>query len=54
MSAVRAFDIMPFRTLRAAPLKLLALFAVLSAIPLAALGWLGYRVVQQDAAMRSS
>jgi len=42
---------MPFRTLRAAPLKLLALFAVLSAIPLAALGWLGYRVVQQDRAL---
>jgi signal transduction histidine kinase len=35
----------------AAPLKLLALFVLLSGIPLGALGWLGWRVLQQDRAL---
>lgn len=32
----------------ASPRKLLALFVVLSGIPLIALGWLGWRVLEQD------
>jgi len=35
------------------PLKLLALFVLLSGIPLVALGWLGWRVVQQDRALET-
>ena len=38
---------------RIAPLKLLTLFALLSGIPLLALGWLGWRVLQQDRALES-
>jgi hypothetical protein len=30
------------------PVKLLALFVLLSVIPLAALGWLGWRMLEQD------
>ena len=41
------------RSPHAAPLKLLALFVLLSAIPLAALGWLGWRVLKQDRALES-
>lgn len=37
----------------AAPLKLLTLFVLLSGIPLVALGWLGWRVLQQDRALES-
>lgn len=37
----------------AAPLKLLTLFVLLSGIPLMALGWLGWRVLQQDRALES-
>lgn len=37
----------------AAPFKLLTLFALLSGIPLVALGWLGWRVLQQDRALES-
>jgi two-component system phosphate regulon sensor histidine kinase PhoR len=33
---------------RTAPAKLLALFALLSGVPLLALGWLGWRVLEQD------
>jgi signal transduction histidine kinase len=36
-----------------APVKLLALFVLLSGIPLVALGWLGWRVLQQDRAIES-
>jgi signal transduction histidine kinase len=39
------------RPLRAAPLRLLALFVVLAIVPLCALGWLGHRVLQQDRAL---
>jgi two-component system, OmpR family, phosphate regulon sensor histidine kinase PhoR len=39
--------------LRTAPLKLLALFLLLSGIPLAALGWLGHRVLQQERALEA-
>ena len=35
------------------PLKLLALFVLLSGIPLAALGWLGWRVLEQDRALET-
>ena len=35
------------------PLKLLALFVLLSGIPLAALGWLGWRVLAQDRALET-
>jgi len=35
------------------PAKLLALFVLLAGIPLVALGWLGYRVLQQDRAIES-
>ena len=41
------------RRANAAPLKLLTLFVLLSGIPLAALGWLGWRVLQQDRALES-
>lgn len=44
---------MVLRGPHAAPLKLLALFVLLSAIPLAALGWLAWRVLQQDRALES-
>jgi signal transduction histidine kinase len=44
---------MVFRRVRAAPLKLLALFLTLSAVPLSALGWLGYRVLEQDRALEA-
>src|SRR5437870_2952452 len=44
---------MVFRPLRTAPLTLLALFVLLSGIPLAALGWLGIRVLQQDRAIEA-
>lgn len=35
------------------PLQLLALFVLLSGIPLAALGWLGWRVLEQDRALET-
>ncbi len=35
------------------PLKLLALFVLLSGTPLAALGWLGWRVLEQDRALET-
>jgi signal transduction histidine kinase len=41
------------RSPHTAPLKLLALFVLLSGIPLVALGWLGWRVLQQDRALES-
>ncbi len=41
------------RTHLAAPVKLLALFVLLAAIPLAALGSLGWRLLQQDRALES-
>lgn len=41
------------RRAHVAPLKLLTLFVLLSGIPLAALGWLGWRVLQQDRALES-
>jgi signal transduction histidine kinase len=41
------------RTRFAAPARLLALFLVLSGVPLAALGWLGTRVVEQDRALQA-
>ena len=41
------------RRAHAAPLKLLTLFVLLSGIPLAELGWLGWRVLQQDRALES-
>lgn len=41
------------RSPHAAPVKLLALFVLLSGIPLVALGWLGWRVLQQDGALES-
>ena len=41
------------RNAHAAPVKLLALFVLLSGIPLVALGWLGWRVLQQDGALES-
>ena len=41
------------RRAHAAPLKLLTLFVLLSGIPLAALGWLGWRVLLQDRALES-
>ena len=41
------------RRANAAPLKLLTLFVLLSGIPLAALGWLGWRVLEQDRALES-
>jgi signal transduction histidine kinase len=34
-----------------APARLLAVFAILAGVPLVALGWLAYRVVQQDRAL---
>jgi len=37
----------------AAPLKLLTLFVLLSGIPLVALGWLGWRVLEQDRSLES-
>jgi signal transduction histidine kinase len=37
----------------ASPTKLLALFLVLSGIPLIALGWLGWRVLEQDRALEA-
>ena len=36
-----------------APVRLLALFVLLSGIPLVAFGWLGWRVLQQDRAIES-
>lgn len=36
------------RAFHAVPVKLLPLFLVLAGIPLAALGWLGWRLVEQD------
>lgn len=41
------------RTHLAAPVKLLALFVVLAGIPLGALGWLGWRLLEQDRALES-
>ncbi len=38
---------------RAAPVRLLALFVVISGVPLVALGWLGWRVLQQDRALET-
>jgi hypothetical protein len=37
----------------AAPVRLLALFVVISGVPLVALGWLGWRVLQQDRALET-
>ena len=37
----------------AAPVKLLALFVLLAGIPLAALGWLGWRLLEQDRALET-
>src|SRR5438270_1551869 len=37
----------------AAPVRLLALFVVISGVPLVALGWLGWRVLQQDQALEA-
>lgn len=53
MSGVGSNRHMVARHPYAAPVKLLALFVLLSAIPLAALGWLGWRVLQQDRALES-
>ena len=36
-----------------APVRLLALFVVISGVPLVALGWLGWRVLQQDHALET-
>lgn len=44
---------MVFRRVRAAPLKLLALFLTLSAVPLSTLAWLGYRVLEQNRALEA-
>jgi signal transduction histidine kinase len=41
------------RGAQTAPVKLLALFVLLSGIPLVALGWLGWRVLQQDRALEN-
>ena len=41
------------RRAHATPVKLLALFVLLSGLPLAGLGWLGWRVLQQDRAIES-
>ena len=35
----------------ASPGKLIALFVILSGVPLIALGWLGWRLLQQDRAL---
>jgi signal transduction histidine kinase len=43
--------IMNARKYFAAPVRLLALFVVLAGIPLAALGWLGWRLLEQDRAL---
>src|SRR6266498_3970556 len=40
----------PFRHL-GAPARLLLLFVLLAAVPLAALGWLGWRLLEQDRAL---
>src|SRR6266542_6922173 len=42
---------MPPHMQLAAPVRLLALFAVIAGVPLIALGWLGWRVLQQDNAL---
>ncbi|MDQ6708165.1 MAG: HAMP domain-containing histidine kinase [Acidobacteriota bacterium] len=44
---------MNIRTHLAAPLKLLALFVLLAGIPLAALGWLGWQLLEQDHALEN-
>src|SRR5688572_24943041 len=44
---------MVFSPVHAAPLKLLALFLTLSAVPLSGLAWLGYRVLEQDRALEA-
>jgi signal transduction histidine kinase len=53
MSSVGVNRHMVSRGSHAAPVKLLALFVLLSGIPLAVLGWLGWRVLQQDRALES-
>ncbi len=53
MSSVGSNRHMVSRSPHRAPVKLLALFVLLSAIPLAALGWLGWRVLQQDGSLES-
>lgn len=45
--------ILTIRTHLAAPAKLLALFVLLAGIPLAALGWLGWRLLEQDHALEN-
>ncbi len=44
---------MTWRNPRAAPVRLVAMFALMAGIPLVALGWLGYRVIQQDRSLES-
>jgi signal transduction histidine kinase len=44
---------MTTRQSRAAPVRLLALFVVLAGLPLAALGWLGWRLLDQDRALET-
>ncbi|MCA1559659.1 MAG: hypothetical protein LC753_02060 [Acidobacteria bacterium] len=44
---------MVWRNPLASPVRLLALFVLLAGIPLVALGWIGYQVVQQDRALES-
>ena len=41
------------RTYLSAPVKLLTLFVLLAGIPSAALGWLGWRLLQQDRALEN-
>ena len=44
---------MNIRTHLSAPVKLLTLFVLLAGIPLAALGWLGWRLLEQDRALEN-